>query len=75
MNKQPMICNKFVAPNCEAFESCGYPVSNLSNINKEELVNIFKLLCQENKTTPRAHTKRKIKAMEKVLRFFDIYED
>lgn len=72
---QPSICNKNVAPGCEAFESCGYPVSNLSNINKDELVNIFKLLCQANKSAPKAHIKRKIKAMEKILRFFDIYKE
>lgn len=72
---QPPVCNKFVAPGCIPFPECGYPVDNLSGVNKEELVNIFRVLCQQNKELPRAHLKRKIKAMEKVLRHFGLYHD
>jgi hypothetical protein len=71
----PLVCNKFVERGCQPFDSCGYPVNELSSVNKKELVHIFIWLCRRYEHDKSPDIKRKIKAMEKVLKFFELYEE
>lgn len=73
--KQPPTCNAFIAPGCEPFQQCRYGVDDLSGINKKELVNIICHFHECYECQPAAHWRRKIHAMQKVLKILGLHED
>lgn len=75
MQKQPPICNRFVAPGCEGFSTCGYGVDDLSGINKKELVHILCDLHKRYDIDGRPDTRRKIHAMQKALKILGLHEE